>query len=286
MSRAFSSSHGQSHQPIASQRPPVTPLISHSNQLYDRRMFTRTAEERYGGSDFHNLGYWGPATRSRREACRTLMERIVGLIPERLRHKNGVCLDVGCGKGASTRFLTKFYRPENLTGINVSEKQIERCRQNAPRCQFFLMDATHLDFPDDKFDVVVCVEAAFHFNTRDDFLREARRVLKPGGRLVLTDILVTRRHEKLAKTRLLANYIPNPRRYSARLEAIGFENIQVVDATTQCAIRCLEHLLSDSGQELTRGKISRETFRRRRSVICRKLNRTRYYVLAAASRPA
>src|SRR5438128_5129439 len=219
------------------------------------------------------------ATLSRREACRIVMEKLVSLMPKRLRASRSSCLDVACGKGASTRYLSRFFMPENIIGINISEKQIERCRQNAPRGQFLLMDATHLDFARNTFAVVICVEAAFHFNTRNEFLQEVLRVLKPGGRLVLSDILVTRQHEKVAKTRVLANYVPNPRRYRATLRAVGFRNIEIVDATTQCSIRCLDHLLKDSRRKLRRGEIDREIFRFRRTTVARKLWRTRYYLL-------
>jgi ubiquinone/menaquinone biosynthesis C-methylase UbiE len=45
------------------------------------------------------------------------------------------------------------------------------------------MDAARLAFADAQFDAVICVEAAFHFDTRAAFLREALRVLKPAGAL-------------------------------------------------------------------------------------------------------
>ncbi len=41
------------------------------------------------------------------------MEKLMAFIPE----KNGTILDVACGKGATTRYLLKYYTPENVTGI-------------------------------------------------------------------------------------------------------------------------------------------------------------------------
>ncbi len=88
-----------------------------------------------------------------------------------------------------------------------------------------------------------------------------------------------------AKTRVLANYVQNPWQYRANLRAVGFRNIEIVDATTQCSIRCLNHLLKDSRKQLGRGEINREIFRFRRATVARKLQRTRYYLLVAASKP-
>ena len=54
------------------------------------------------------------------------------------------------------------------------------------RCEFLLMDATHMSFPDESFDVVVCIQngiCAFQA-PRSELLREALRVVRPGGRLI------------------------------------------------------------------------------------------------------
>jgi ubiquinone/menaquinone biosynthesis C-methylase UbiE len=45
------------------------------------------------------------------------------------------------------------------------------------------MDAVEMDFADHSFEQIICVEAAFYFNTRRQFLQEAWRVLKPGRNL-------------------------------------------------------------------------------------------------------
>jgi SAM-dependent methyltransferase len=199
---------------------------------YDESMLGPLMTLYYGFSDFHNFGYWRPETRTQSEASENLMEELLAFIPE----KNGNILDVACGLGASTRHLLRYYAPEDIVATNISEVQLERGRQNAPGCKFLLMDATELEFPDASFDNIICVEAAFHFDTRDRFLREAHRVLKPGGRLVHSDILMDLLPKGTEERTHMpnVNHLENPEELRQRILAAGFARAEVVDATEVC----------------------------------------------------
>lgn len=91
--------------------------------------------------------------------------------------------------GASTRLLIEFYPAQDIWAINISQQQIDSTLKNAPGCNALVMDAVDLAFDDGFFDNLICVEAALHFETRRKFLEEALRVLKPGGHLVMSDML-------------------------------------------------------------------------------------------------
>lgn len=179
---------------------------------------------------FLNIGYWKGVEDSLEIAQINLIETLAGFFSRR----GGTVLDVACGKGASTKYLTKYFDPKKITGINISEAQLQVCRLVAPECNFKLMDATQLDFQESSFDNVLCIEAAQHFVTRDRFLKEAYRVLSPGGRLALHDLVLhdadrpdTPNPEIWPKQ----NYLPDLDSYRHRLAAIGFRHVRVEDIT-------------------------------------------------------
>jgi len=103
-------------------------------------------------------------------------------------------LDVGCGFGGAFELLNRHVHDALLTGVNIDPRQLELCRQIEPlhgnRLQWELADACRLPFPDASFERVLCIEAMFHFASRRTFFAEVARVLKPGGVLVASDIII------------------------------------------------------------------------------------------------
>ena len=179
------------------------------NANYDNLLTNPLLHEYYGNSDFINWGFWRENTMTQKEACENLLEELLTFIPR----KTGNILDVSYGKGSNTCYLSKYYKPEKVAGINISEKQLEICREKSPRSKFLLMEGTKLDFKDASFNNILCVEAAQHFRTRRKFLKEAYRVLKPSGKLVLSDVLASRSIYKDGTIYPKENYIKNINSY-------------------------------------------------------------------------
>lgn len=107
-----------------------------------------------------------------------LVEFVRGLGPA------GRALDLGCGDGR----LTAELRAESLVAADVSGVALERAaRRLAGRAETVLVDPdSPLPLPDSSFDLVLCAETVEHVRDVQLLLSEARRVLRPCGRLAIT----------------------------------------------------------------------------------------------------
>lgn len=97
-------------------------------------------------------------------------------------------LDAGCGTGFGTELLAR--RAARTIGIDSKDRLVEYAKANYVRdgLEFRVMDVCELDLPDASVDVVVADELLEHLPDHLPFLREALRVLRPGGTMICATV--------------------------------------------------------------------------------------------------
>jgi SAM-dependent methyltransferase len=154
-------------------------------------------------------------------------------------------LDLGCGAG---RFVAALREAgAEAVGVELAEAALERARANAPGADLRLLtDDGSLPLEHASVDLVWCSEVLEHVPDTAHLLLEVRRVLRPGGRLLVTVPHHGRLQAALiALTRFESHFDPlgqhvrfyTRRSLAATLEHAGFEDVRVRRGLTAWARR-------------------------------------------------
>jgi cyclopropane fatty-acyl-phospholipid synthase-like methyltransferase len=122
-----------------------------------------------------------------------------------------IVLDAGCGVGGAAVYLSST-KNARVTGITLSEKQFDFANRLAidknltDRVSFHVMDYTQTTFADESFDVVWACESMSSAFDKKAFIGEAFRLLKKGGRLIVSDFFL-REENQQDKNSLIKKWI-------------------------------------------------------------------------------
>jgi SAM-dependent methyltransferase len=154
-------------------------------------------------------------------------------------------LDLGCGAGAVARSAAEYFRGSRVTGIALAPPELQEATRLTPRhlsdrVRFVAGNYLCLPFRECAFDMAFALESSCYAPGTDkrSLIEEARRALRPGGRLVIADAML-RRHpvrSHLTRAALRGMYhgwklpelaaLPH---VLHRLEELGFDDITVDD---------------------------------------------------------
>jgi trans-aconitate methyltransferase len=227
---------------------------------------------------YMNFGYWKSDTATQLEACDNLVELVVRAIeptaiagsPDASR----TVLDVGCGLGGISQYLTRYYAPENITAINIDAAQLEICRRHVPGVQFVQMDAAKMAFAG-QFDRIISVEAAMLFSSRTEFFARAYDALKPGGYLAMSDPLAYRHPPRIS----------GADEYAERLVTAGFCEVTAMDIGREVMLPYRQYCLALLRKRLAANQITEAQFRDTYVGQALNLDTVTHYIVARGRKP-
>ncbi len=138
-----------------------------------------------------HYGFWETKTKKLSDAIINLNKQLAQLGEIK---PSSLVLDAGCGLGGSGFYLAK-HQNCNTIGITLSQKQVDKATLLAKvkglsdKCEFIATDYLGTPFNENTFDYVLAIESFGSATDKSKFFAEMKRVLKPGGKILMADTL-------------------------------------------------------------------------------------------------
>ena len=222
--------------------------IAEIGRYYDRHTPAFIRFGQGGGAGAIHRAVWGPGTTTREQAFHYVDDRIADMVRTEISTLGTVgtphLVDLGCGVGASLCYLAERL-PIRGTGVTLSPVQArlaaERVRDTGLSSRVTCIEADYCDLPVsvEPADLAYAIESFVHGPEPEHFFAECRRLVRPGGLLVICDDV--RRAAAGAAARRAIDRFCHGWRINALLHrdelqtlarAAGFEHESTIDLTS------------------------------------------------------
>jgi SAM-dependent methyltransferase len=156
-----------------------------TDSLGDAEFELPAAEDNIGGEEFLS---------SLQKYARQMYHFVAshGLPPRALR--GAAVLEVGSGRGRGGAYIARAFEPSRYVGMDISKTNLEIATKHfghIPNVRFIEGNAAAIPSKDAAYDFVINVESSHNYANFRQFVSEAYRVLKPGGRLLWADHILS-----------------------------------------------------------------------------------------------
>ena len=184
-------------------------------------------------------GFWYEDTKNLDEAIRNMDKFIIDSLNI---NSEDTVLDAGCGVGGSSMYLAENIGTR-VKGITISDVQLKIARKRAAKSSaasllnFSNQDFTKTNFKENSFSKIFGIECICYAHKKLDFLNEAYRIMKPGGKIAVLDAFVIKKNlsaeEEKTYTKFIDGWrVPNlstKENFLQDLKKAGFKNIKYHD---------------------------------------------------------
>ncbi|MHC4455476.1 MAG: class I SAM-dependent methyltransferase [Planctomycetota bacterium] len=282
--------------------------------------FQNAASEYYRGTTYRCCGYWKKGIRDPVTACENLIDELLALLRQpadlhmpfpqtdeeehrffksraadksNISHKDksfqlhGKILDLGCCQGATTGYLLRNFAPDAVAGVTANKADLDICRRNISKVKFHFSRLPDLDFSPESFDYVICIEGMDRGKARKKLLKEIWRVLKPNGRLIFSDFLYEKQASGLRTSFGLRRreFPEDPQKYKDFLLETGFQEVRVIDATTECWKRFHQNSMKYFWLKVIKSEFNEKDLKLFKSNLPGGYFDIKYYLLIRATKP-